>query len=469
MKNIQPVILSGGSGTRLWPLSRQSLPKQLLPLTGAESLLQQTVKRVSGRPEFLKPLIIANEEHRFVIAEQLREIGIVPSHLVLEPCGRNTAPAAAIASILTEPDALLLLLPADHHITDLESFYGDIQIAAEAAAKGKIVTLGLKPTAPETGYGYLEMGAPLDVKGAFALASFTEKPERKKAEALLKGNKHLWNSGMFLFQAKTFVALLESLQPKILSIAKKAIETATRDLDFLRLDQNTFAAMPSISIDYAIMEHTANGALVPARFGWGDLGAWDALWDIAPKDAAGNALQGNVMALDTGNSYIRSEGILTTVLGLEDVIVVATADAVLVTHRSKAQQLRELTEELKRRDLPQLSTHRKVYRPWGHYEGLDQGQRFQVKRLFVKPGSKISLQKHLKRAEHWVVVEGTAFITLGEKEIDLHENESIHIPMGATHRIENKHTTPLILIEVQTGSYLGEDDIVRFNDSYGRK
>ena len=302
MKNIQPVILSGGSGTRLWPLSRQSLPKQLLPLTGAESLLQQTVKRVSGRPEFLKPLIIANEEHRFVIAEQLREIGIVPSHLVLEPCGRNTAPAAAIASILTEPDALLLLLPADHHITDLESFYGDIQIAAEAAAKGKIVTLGLKPTAPETGYGYLEMGAPLDVKGAFALASFTEKPERKKAEALLKGNKHLWNSGMFLFQAKTFVALLESLQPKILSIAKKAIETATRDLDFLRLDQNTFAAMPSISIDYAIMEHTANGALVPARFGWGDLGAWDALWDIAPKDAAGNALQGNVMALDTGNS-----------------------------------------------------------------------------------------------------------------------------------------------------------------------
>lgn len=467
MKNIQPVILSGGSGTRLWPLSRQSLPKQLLPLTGPESLLQQTAKRVS---KFLPPLVIANEEHRFVIAEQLRELNIKPSHLVLEPCGRNTAPAAAIASLLTEPDALLLVLPADHHITDLEKFYADIQIAAEAAAKGKIVTLGLKPTAPETGYGYLEMGEPLqEVKGAYTLASFTEKPERKKAEALLKGKKHLWNSGMFLFQAKTFIALLESLQPEILKLAKQVVKTTTQDMDFLRLDQKLFAAMPSISIDYAIMEHTAIGALVPAQFGWCDLGAWDALWDIAPKDADGNAVHGNALALNTKNSYIHSENKLTTVLGLDDVIVVTTADAVLVTHRHKAQQLRELVEELKRRDVPQLLTHRKIYRPWGHYEGLDNGARFQVKRLFVKPGSKISLQKHLKRAEHWVVVEGTAFITLGEKEFDLHENESVHIPMGATHRIENKQKIPLILIEVQTGAYLGEDDIVRFNDSYGRK
>ena len=465
MKPILPVILSGGSGTRLWPLSRQSLPKQLLPLTGAESLLQQTIKRVRN---FLPPLVIANEEHRFVIAEQLREINITPSHLVLEPCGRNTAPAAAIASLLAEPDALLLVLPADHHITDLEKFYGDIEVAAEAAAIGKIVTLGLKPTTPETGYGYLEMGAPLkEVKGAFSLASFTEKPERKRAESLLKGGKHLWNSGMFLFQAKTFIALLESLQPEILKLAKQAVATATRDLDFLRLDEKIFAAMPSISIDYAIMEHTANGALVPAQFGWCDLGAWDALWDIAAKDNAGNALLGNSVALHTKNSYVRSEGILTAVLGLEDVVVVTTADAVLVTHRSKAQQLRELVDVLK--DKKELFTHRKVYRPWGHYEGLDSGNRFQVKRLFVKPGSKISLQKHLKRAEHWVVVEGTAFITLNEKEFDLHENESVHIPIGATHRIENKQKTPLTLIEVQTGAYLGEDDIVRFNDSYGRK
>lgn len=463
MHTIQPVILSGGSGTRLWPMSRQSLPKQLLPLTSDKSLLQQTVLRVSN---FLPPIIIANEEHRFVVAQQMQEIGVTPKQLVLEPCGRNTAPAAAIASLLVPEDTLLLVLPADHHIADVVGFHKDIQIAAAAALKGKIATFGLKPKTPETGYGYLEMGAPLEgVDGAFLLSSFTEKPALEKAQELVKGGKHLWNSGMFVFQAKTFI---NQLQPDILRIAQNSVEKLTNDMDFVRLNATLFGAMPSISIDYAVMEHTENGAVVLARFDWFDLGAWDALWDIAAKDALGNALIGNTVAVDTHNSYVRSEGILTAVLGLDDIVVVTTKDAVLVTHRSKAQQLRLLAEELKKRNQPELNTHKKIYRPWGYYESLDSDIGYQVKRLMIHAGGKISLQKHHKRAEHWVVVEGVATVTLGDKELQVQVNESVYIPPETIHRIENKEKFPLTIIEVQSGSYLGEDDIVRLEDSYGR-
>lgn len=466
MHTIQPVILSGGSGTRLWPMSRQSLPKQLLPLTGEKSLLQQTALRVSN---LLPPIIIANEEHRFVVAQQMQEIGVSPKQLVLEPCGRNTAPAAAIASLLVPEDTLLLVLPADHHIADVVGFHADIQIAAASALKGKIATLGLKPKTPETGYGYLELGAPLDgVDGAFLLSSFTEKPVLEKAQELVGGGKHLWNSGMFVFQAGAFLKLLANLQPEILRIAQKSVEQLTKDMDFVRLNATLFGAMPSISIDYAVMEHTENGAVIPARFDWCDLGAWDALWDIAAKDSSGNALIGNTVAVDIHNSYVRSEGILTTVLGLDDIVVVTTKDAVLVTHRSKAQQLRLLAEELKNRNQPELYQHKKTYRPWGYYESLDSGMGYQVKRLVIHAGAKISLQKHHKRAEHWVVVEGVATVTLGDKELQVCVNESVYIPPETIHRIENKEKFPLTIIEVQSGSYLGEDDIVRLEDSYGR-
>lgn len=470
---IYPVILSGGVGTRLWPLSREKMPKQLLALTDDKTLLQKTVQRISGQPEFAAPIIICNEEHRFAIAEQMRAIGITPHAIILEPEGRNTAPAAAIAAqylLREEENPLMLLLPADHFISDVKGFQQDVRLAAAAALEGKLVTFGLKPTSPETGYGYIEMGKPLKShSGVNSIKAFVEKPNKATAAKYVKSGNYLWNSGMFLFSARGYLDELDRLQPGISQGAVAVLSQSRDDLDFLRLPADAFANLPSISIDYAVMEHTSHGAIVPGRFDWRDLGAWDALWEMEAKDNEKNALLGNVIALDTKGSYIRSEGMLTAVLGLENVMVITTEDAILVAHRDKAQAVKDLVAEMKRRDLPEATTHRVVYRPWGMYEGLYTGNRFQVKRLVVKPGGKLSLQKHHHRAEHWVVVKGTAQVTRGNEQITAQENESIYIPIGMVHRVENPGKIPLTLIEVQSGSYLGEDDIVRLEDTYGRK
>lgn len=469
---IHPVILSGGAGTRLWPLSREKMPKQLLALTDDKTLLQKTIQRVSGRQEFGDPIIICNEEHRFTIAEQMRTLGIKPRAIILEPVGRNTAPAAAIAAHFLkqeEENPLLLILPADHYVLDIKGFQQDVILAAEAAKKGQLVTFGMKPDRPETGYGYIESGKELKAhKGVYAIKAFVEKPNRKTAEKYVKSGKFLWNSGMFLFSADAFIKELDQHQPEISGYVKYALDHVVSDLDFLRLPKGSMDETPSISIDYAVMEKTEHGAIIPGRFDWRDLGAWDALWELEAKDNDKNVLLGNVAALDTKGSYIRSEATLTAVLGLKDVIVVTTEDAVLVAHKDKAQDVKDLVAELKRRDVPEATTHRVVHRPWGMYEGLYIANRFQVKRLVVKPGGKLSLQKHHHRAEHWVVVKGTALVTRGNEQFNVQENESVYIPIGMTHRVENPGKIPLTLIEVQSGSYLGEDDIVRIEDTYGR-
>jgi mannose-1-phosphate guanylyltransferase / mannose-6-phosphate isomerase len=469
---IHPVILSGGSGTRLWPMSRTLYPKQILPLVGDHSLLQQAVLRVDGLSGFAAPLIVANEEHRFIIAEQLREVGLARHALVLEPVGRNTAPAACVAALsLVEAasDALMLVMPSDHVIEDRAAFLTAVERAATAARTGRLVTFGIHPERPETGFGYIERGAALSgAEGAFALARFVEKPDTATAEAYVASGDFFWNSGIFLFPAALYLSELERLRPDMLAACRLALEGARRDDDFVRLDKAAFAACPSDSIDYAVMEHTERAAVVPVSMGWNDLGSWDALWELADKDASGNALVGNVIAEDAANCYLRSESGLVAALGVEDLVVVATDDAVMLAPRSRAQDVRRLVSRLASENRGEADALPRVHRPWGSYETLHAGHRVQVKHILVKPGGKLSLQMHHHRAEHWVVVQGTAKIRRGDEEITLTEDQSTYIPLGTAHRLENPGKIPLHVIEVQSGAYLGEDDIVRFEDSYGR-
>lgn len=470
---IYPVILSGGSGTRLWPQSRTSYPKQFLQLVSDRSLLQDTVSRVSDPSDFAPPLMVCNEEHRFIVAEQLREIDIQPSHIVLEPLARNTAPAVAAAAALLsadDPDALMLVLPSDHTIDDTAMFRGAIKTAADAARDGALVTFGIKPLRPETGYGYIAGGDRLGTReGCFAVRSFVEKPDRATAEGYLSAGGYYWNSGMFLFSARAFLDECENFEPAIATAAAEAVTAATGDLDFLRLDEAAFAKSPSKSIDYAVMEHTDKAAVVPADIGWNDVGSWASLWEIGKKDAGGNVLQGDAIAVDTKNTLITSsDGPLVAALGVEDLVIVATTDAVLVVPRDRAEDVKSIIDRLKSEKRSEATTHPRVYRPWGFYQTVHEGERFQVKRITVNAGASLSLQRHHHRAEHWVVVNGVAEVTKDEEIFVLHENESVYLPPLAMHRLSNPGKVPLNLIEVQSGSYLGEDDIERVEDIYGR-
>ncbi|MBK1669984.1 mannose-1-phosphate guanylyltransferase/mannose-6-phosphate isomerase [Rhodovibrio sodomensis] len=473
---IHPVILSGGSGTRLWPVSRQLYPKQLLPLIGDNSMLADTALRVGDPTRFAAPTVICNEEHRFLAAEELRaagqDSGSAAARIVLEPVGRNTAPAAAAAAVqlaARDPDALMLLLPSDHAIADGEAFLGAVDRAAEAAAAGWLVTFGMTPTRAETGYGYIRQGAPLDgLSGCHQVAQFVEKPDQATAERYLADGGYAWNSGMFLLPVRTLLAELERLQPELLAAARRAVDLARADLDFLRLDAAAFAAAPSISIDNAVMEPTDRAAVVPAEIGWSDVGSWASLWEIAAKDAHGNALSGDVVAQDARNCLLRSEDHLLAAIGVEDLVVVVQDDAVLVVPRDRAQDVGAFAKRLRADDRPEADLHSQVYRPWGSYQGIDLGTRFQVKRLTVSPGSRLSLQSHKHRAEHWVVVEGVAEVTCDDKVFHLYPDQSTYIPLGAVHRLANPGREPLHVIEVQSGDYLGEDDIQRYEDVYGR-
>ena len=466
MNDLLPVILSGGSGTRLWPLSRESYPKQFLPLTGELTMLQATWHRVApiaGRA----PLVVANEEHRFVAAEQLQQVGADPQAILLEPVGRNTAPAIAIAALEATrdgDDAILLVLPSDHVISDEQAFQDSVRRALPAATAGKLVTFGIVPSAPETGYGYIKAGAGEDVR---VVERFVEKPDVATAQGYIASGEYFWNSGMFLFKASRYLDELRKFNPQILDATTRAWKQGKRDADFVRLDKTAFSAVPSDSIDYAVMEKTADAALVPLDAGWSDVGSWTALRDVSPQDHGGNAHHGDVIAVDCRNTYAYGERLIALV-GLDDVIVVETADAVLVGKGERMQEVKEIVARIKREKRSEATWHRKVYRPWGAYDSIDNGQRFQVKRITVKPGATLSLQMHHHRAEHWIVVSGTAEVTRGEEVILLTENQSTYIPLGVTHRLKNPGKLPLELIEVQSGSYLGEDDIVRFEDTYGR-
>ena len=466
-----PVILSGGSGSRLWPLSRKALPKQLLALVGSRTMIQETVSRALGEG-FAAPIVISNQEHRFMIAEQLRAAGINDAKIILEPAGRNTAPAAAVAVLKVmedDPDGLLLLMPSDHVILDQKAFLAAVSIAAKAARTGALVTVGIKPSAPETGYGYIKSAAELEgVPGAFAVERFVEKPDRATAQNYLAAGGYYWNSGMFLFSAKSFLKEMERLEPAMLGFCRDAITHAHRDMDFIRLGEVAFLACPSQSIDYAIMEHVPNAAVVPVEMGWSDVGSWQSLWDISPRNAEGNTILGDVVTEKAVNSYIRSEGPLVAVVGVENLVVVATKDAVLVSHRDATQDVKKIVAQLESQSRDHHMHHAVVHRPWGSYESVDTGDRFQVKRIIVKPGAKLSLQMHHHRAEHWIVVSGAALVTCDDKQFLLQENESTYIPQGSRHRLENPGKVPLHLVEVQSGAYLGEDDIVRFEDTYGR-
>jgi mannose-1-phosphate guanylyltransferase/mannose-6-phosphate isomerase len=466
MLPIVPVILSGGSGTRLWPVSREAYPKQFLPLVGEDTMLQATWKRVA-QVAGAAPIVVANQEHRFMAAEQLRECNVTPQALILEPIGRNTAPAIAIAALqamANGDDALLLVLPSDHVVRDEKAFHEAVKQAAAAAQTGKLVTFGIVPTAPETGYGYIKAAAG---QGVRAVERFVEKPNLETAEQYVRSGEYFWNSGMFLFKASRYLAELEALQPAILAASRAALDKASRDSDFIRLDADAFAASPNDSIDYAVMEKTADAAVVPLDAGWNDVGSWSALWEVSDKDASGNACHGDVIAVDCRNSYAYGSRLIAMV-GLDDVVVVETDDAVFVGHKDRVQDVKEIVARIKRDGRSEAAAHRKVYRPWGAYDSIDNGARFQVKRITVKPGATLSLQMHHHRAEHWIVVSGTAEVTRGEEVILLTENQSTYIPLGVTHRLKNPGKLPLELIEVQSGSYLGEDDIVRFEDSYGR-
>ena len=469
--SLYPVILSGGSGTRLWPLSRKALPKQLLPLASDLTMVQETVRRLAGLPEIGQPLIVCNNDHRFLIAEQMREIGVAPLGIFLEPVGRNTAPAAAIAALTLlkrDPEAVMLLLPADHLIRDVPAFHSAIRQGMDAVAAGFLVTFGIVPDAPETGYGYIQHGAALPTGGAHRVERFVEKPNLENAEKFLAAGDYFWNSGMFLFSCRQFLEELENTRPDILTACEESLNQGQHDLDFCRLDQTAFAGCPSDSIDYAVMEHTQHAAVVPTDIGWNDIGAWSALWDVGSKDANGNVLRGDVFLEGVENSLVRAESRMVAAIGVANLLIVETADAVLVADKSRAQDVKKVVDYLKASGRSEHEFHTRVFRPWGWYEGIDIGERFQVKRIMVKPGEKLSLQMHHHRAEHWIVVSGTARVTRDGVEELLSENQSTYIPLGTTHRLENPGRVPLHLIEVQSGSYLGEDDIVRFEDIYQR-
>jgi mannose-1-phosphate guanylyltransferase/mannose-6-phosphate isomerase len=465
-----PVILSGGAGTRLWPLSRELYPKQLLPLVGPHTMLQETVRRLEGL-EVTTPIVVANEAHRFLVAEQLRTIPCAPRAIVLEPVGRNTAPAIALAAhaalAADEGDSLLLVLPADHVIADVAAFHAGIDLAMAAAREGALATFGIVPDAPETGFGYVRRGALQG--GAYRIAQFVEKPDLARAQSFLDSGEYYWNSGMFLFRARRYLEELEQYAPDIASVCRSAFAGATRDLDFTRVDAATFQGCRSESIDYAVMEQTAAAVVVPLDAGWSDVGSWAALHAASVQDGSGNTVRGDVITEDTHDSFVYSESRLVATVGLRDHVVVETKDAVLVAPRDRVQDVKKLVARLKSDGRYEHSLHREVFRPWGSYDSIDAGERFQVKRLVVRPGGVLSLQMHHHRAEHWVVVSGTAQITRGEEVFLLEENQSTYIPVGVRHRIENPGRIPLHIIEVQSGGYLGEDDIVRFEDRYGRQ
>ena len=470
---IHPVILCGGTGTRLWPISREMYPKQFLNLVGEHTMLEETLLRVSG-PEFAAPTLITNEEHRFIAAEQARHCGVAPADIILEPFGRNTAPAGCLAALkLAEqhgPDSLLLLMPSDHHIADPGAFLHAVRNAVPAASQGRIVTFGVTPDRPETGFGYIHAGAKIasdsDVR---QVQSFVEKPDLATAEAYLADGGYLWNAGIFLFQAKAFLDELERFEPGIIQSCRAALAGAKRDLDFCRIEAAVFAENPSLSIDYGVMERTDRAVVAPADMGWNDVGSWSALWELGEPDPAGNVLQGDILTEDASNCYVRgSAGTLIALVGVEDLVVVATDDAILVSRLDRVQDVKAVVEQLKTASRNEHKVHSTVYRPWGRYRRIDTGARFQVKQIVVAPEAKLSLQRHHHRAEHWVVVEGVARVTCDGKSFLLHENQSTYIPIGSVHRLENPGKIPLRLIEVQSGGYLGEDDIVRLDDAFGR-
>jgi mannose-1-phosphate guanylyltransferase len=462
---ITAVVMAGGSGTRLWPLSRAGHPKQFLTLNGDKTMLQQSIHRLSD----LAPadyITICNEEHRFLVAEQLRELD-ASSQILLEPVGRNTAPAIALAALANkEIDPLLLVLAADHVIADQEAFTEAVMKAVPLAEAGKLVTFGIVPTEPHVGYGYIRAGVPVD--SAYTVVSFTEKPDVSTAEKYLLEGGYYWNSGMFLFKASSYLTELKEHRPDIAEACEKAMECVSRDLDFIRVDSMTFELCPDDSIDYAVMEKTEHAVVVPMDAGWSDIGSWSSLWDASDKDQSGNVITGDVMLLDVENSLVSSDDKLLALVGLSDVVVASTKDATLVAHKDRAQDAKIIASNLKAEGRPEWALHREVYRPWGKYDSVDQGERYQVKRITVNPGAKLSVQMHHHRSEHWVVVSGCAKVTNGSKTFLLSENESTYIPVGEIHALENPGKVPLEIIEVQSGSYLGEDDIVRLQDNYGR-
>ncbi|WP_062270076.1 mannose-1-phosphate guanylyltransferase/mannose-6-phosphate isomerase [Endozoicomonas arenosclerae] len=497
--NLIPVILSGGSGSRLWPQSRSLYPKQFLPLVNNKTMFQNTVSRLDGLTNVSEPLVIANEEHRFLVAEQFRQMDQNASAIILEPVGRNTAPAVALAAIKSlqvsgskslaveneervsenpESDPVLLVLAADHVINDVAAFHRAIDIALPAAIAGKLVTFGVVPTHAETGYGYIKANSeqkdepvnrPLntDFQSVFTVDHFVEKPNLESAEQYLASGNYFWNSGMFMFKASRYLEELKAFHPEILKVCEKSIAHEHPDLDFVRLNEDEFNACPDDSIDYAVMEKTADAVVVPLDAGWSDVGSWSSLWDISAKDEQSNSVQGDVILHDTHNTYVRSEKKLIATVGVDGLIISESDDAILISTKDRVQDVKKIVEKLKREGRSEAKLHRKVYRPWGAYDSIDCGERFQVKRITVKPGAKLSLQKHYHRAEHWIVVKGTALVTNGDEVTLLTENQSTYIPIGVAHRLENPGKFDLELIEVQSGSYLGEDDIVRFDDIYG--
>lgn len=502
---IIPIILSGGTGSRLWPLSRELNPKQLLPLVNDRTMLQNTVSRFAGVPGFAPPMVVCNEHHRFMVAEQLRAMGIKPSSIILEPVGRNTAPAVAIAALEASAageNPVLLILPADHVISNVEAFRQAVEAGMAPAGEGKLITFGIVPTGPETGYGYIKAGTRHEVtcpsslvtghlsfesghlsetddqeqmtndgssiNAFFAVAEFVEKPDIDTAREYVASGEYYWNSGMFMFTAQRYLEELERLAPGMLAACRSAHESATRDLDFVRLNAESFAVCPSDSIDYAVMEKTADAVVIPLDADWSDVGSWSALWEIGAQDGCGNVTKGDVMALDMRGCYVNATSRLVAVVGVDDHVIVETADAVLVAGKDRVQDVKGIVGQLNARNREEAVQHRKVYRPWGAYQSVDSADRFQVKRITVNPGASLSLQMHHHRAEHWIVVKGTARVIKGDEAIVLSENQSTYIPLGVTHRLENPGVIPLELIEVQSGSYLGEDDIVRFEDIYGR-
>ncbi|MCC5450281.1 mannose-1-phosphate guanylyltransferase/mannose-6-phosphate isomerase [Rheinheimera sp. UJ51] len=465
---ILPIIMAGGTGSRLWPLSRDLMPKQFLKLDGKHTMLQATVKRLAG-VQAQSPLVICNEEHRFIAAEQLRQVNELDHNIILEPAGRNTAPAIALAAFTALKkgiDPLLLVLAADHVIADEAAFTDAVQTAAVLAQADKLVTFGIVPVAPETGYGYIKRGEA--VAEAFKVAEFVEKPNAEKAQAYLDSGEYYWNSGMFMFKASVYLAELKQHRPDIYAACETAMADVDPDLDFIRVNKAAFLACPDDSIDYAVMEKTASAIVVPLAAGWSDVGAWSSLWEISDKDADGNVHHGDVLTVKSHNNYVFAETSLVATVGLENVVVVQTKDAVLVAAKDKVQEVKAIVQQLKAAGRTEHRIHREVYRPWGKYDSIDNGERYQVKRITVKPGEKLSIQMHHHRAEHWIVVSGTANVTVDGKDTLLSENQSVYIPLGAVHALENPGKIPLELIEVQSGSYLGEDDIVRFEDRYGR-
>ncbi|WP_163370196.1 mannose-1-phosphate guanylyltransferase/mannose-6-phosphate isomerase [Endozoicomonas acroporae] len=492
--NLIPIIISGGCGSRLWPQSRALYPKQFLPLVNDQTMFQSTVARLDGLDAAGAPVVIANEDHRFLVAEQLRQMGRSAEAIILEPVGRNTAPAVALAALKVlehtdhQEEPVLLVLAADHVIQDEKAFHRAVEAAMPTTMEGKLVTFGIVPAHPETGYGYIKAGDKLmgnqgagdktaepespthdtSLTTIFSVTEFVEKPDQETARGYLASGDYYWNSGLFLFKASRYLKELKQFRPDILAACEKAMMVQNPDLDFIRLDEDAFRACPDDAIDYAVMEKTTDAVVVPLDAGWSDIGSWSSLADIAEQDELGNSVQGDVLLQDTTNTYVRSEKKLIATVGVNDLVVVESDDAILVAHKDQVQDVKTVVESLKAAGRPEGNLHRKVYRPWGAYDSIDMGERFQVKRIMVKPGARLSLQKHYHRAEHWIVVKGTALVDIDGKEVLLTENQSTYIPIGAVHRLENPGKFDLELIEVQSGGYLGEDDIERFEDTYGR-